>query len=484
MTGQVLLWYDDVLILIHQRRSMAMTSVSQEHLIPQVEQAITNVLWKAAEQLARPTGLIQRQGGQVTGRNFAQTLVLGWLANPAASLETLAQQGAAVGLEISAQGLDQRFTTRAAEFLQALFEVALAQVVVADPVAIPLLQRFAGVCLEDSSTMSLPAALKPLFQGNGGKASPAACKIFVRLDMLRGQLTCSPLQNGRKADTATPLETVPTPGRTLHLRDRGFTDLERWKAEDEQGQLVLSYLRSDVLVWDEHGQPLDLVTWLPQAGESGERQVLVGQQKLPMRLFFERVPPEVAKRRRKRLRQQNLERGQTLSKRVEWLAGWTIAVTTVPVDLLQLDEALVLLRLRWQIELLFKLWKQHGLLDEWRTKKVERILCEVYAKLLGLLLQHWLLIISCWQEPHRSLVKAAKAVRGQVALLSAALDGDLDLSLAIARIQKVAQAGARLNSRQDAPNTSQLLLRGSNQWSSKPLRKRKEYRRKTQQFLA
>ena len=73
-----------------------MTSIAQEHVLPQVEHAIRSVLCEAAEQLARPTGLIKRQG-KVTGPTFAQTLVLGWLADPQASLETLAQHAAEVG---------------------------------------------------------------------------------------------------------------------------------------------------------------------------------------------------------------------------------------------------------------------------------------------------------------------------------------------------------------------------------------------------
>jgi len=49
---------------------------------------------------------------------------------------------------------------------------------------------------------------------------------------------------------------------------------------------------------------------------------------------------------------------------------------------------MVLLKIRWQIELLFKLWKSHGRVDEWRTKKPARIVCEIYAKLIGLVVQH------------------------------------------------------------------------------------------------
>jgi hypothetical protein len=39
---------------------------------------------------------------------------------------------------------------------------------------------------------------------------------------------------------------------------------------------------------------------------------------------------------------------------------WTLLVTNPSADLLSLREALVLLRARRQIELLFKLWKSHG----------------------------------------------------------------------------------------------------------------------------
>src|SRR5204862_6990366 len=132
-------------------------------------------------------------------------------------------------------------------------------------------------------------------------------------------------------------------------------------------QFELTYLRHDVQVCDEAGQPMDLLQWLPQAGKSGERTVLVGKQKLPMRLLFERVPQEVAKYRRTKLRAENQERGSVLSDRVSRLADWSVAVTTIPTPLLTWEEALVLLRLRWQIELLFKLWKHDALLDAWRT---------------------------------------------------------------------------------------------------------------------
>jgi IS4 transposase len=64
------------------------------------------------------------------------------------------------------------------------------------------------------------------------------------------------------------------------------------------------------------------------------------------------------------------------------LADWTILLTNVPPELPSVEEALVLARCRWQIELLWKLWKQHGKIDTWCSEKPYRILTEIYAKLL------------------------------------------------------------------------------------------------------
>ncbi len=89
----------------------------------------------------------------------------------------------------------------------------------------------------------------------------------------------------------------------------------------------------------------------------------------------------------------------------------TLLVTNACVAMLSLSEAMVLLRVRWQIELLFKLWKSHGQIDEWQSQKPYRILCEVYAKLIVVLIQHWLILMGTWQIASRSFQKAANTYR-------------------------------------------------------------------------
>jgi hypothetical protein len=191
------------------------------------------------------------------------------------------------------------------------------------------------------------------------------------------------------------------------------------------------------------------------------RVTLGVEQRLPARLLAERVPPPVAQQRRRRLRAEARRRGRTPSAHQLACCDWTLLVTSVPAALLSLRDALVLLRARWQIELLFKLWKSHGHIDESRSGKPWRLLCEVFAKLLAMVVQHWLLLVGCWQFPERSLTKAAQTVRQHAVHLASSFACPTLLGHALAVVQRCIASGCRLNPRQKKPNTYQLLLEPS-----------------------
>ena len=133
-------------------------------------------------------------------------------------------------------------------------------------------------------------------------------------------------------------------------------------------------------------------------------------------------------------------------------------MTNVPPEKLSSREVLVMARVRWQIELVFKLWKSQGKLDESRSDKPNRILCEVYAKLLGLLVQHWILIVTGWAYVNRSWFKAGQTIRQHSMALGTQL-GHVDRAAEVLEtIARCLAKGARLNTRKTVPNTYQLLL--------------------------
>src|SRR5204863_3437793 len=123
--------------------------------------------------------------------------------------------------------------------------------------------------------------------------------------------------------------------------------------------------------------------------EQMDKPVLVGAQRLACRLVAWRVPDPVAEQRRAHLQETADDHRRPISPRRWQTAHWSIYITNAPPDLLSLPQAQVLAKVRWQIELLFKLWKSGGLLNEWRTADPWRILTECFAKLLALLIQHW-----------------------------------------------------------------------------------------------
>ena len=79
---------------------------------------------------------------------------------------------------LSTQGLDKRFTAKAAYFLDSLLQRALAQVVEAVPGSEGLLARFTGVYIADSSVVKLPPELATVWRGNNHDEE-AAGKVAV-----------------------------------------------------------------------------------------------------------------------------------------------------------------------------------------------------------------------------------------------------------------------------------------------------------------
>ena len=166
----------------------------------------------------------------------------------------------------------------------------------------------------------------------------------------------------------------------------------------------------------------------------------------------------MADQRRRRLRKEAQDKGRQPRAAALALAAWTLRITNVPADRLSLAEILVVIRVRWQIALLFKLWKSHGKIATWRTTNPHRILCEVYAKVSAMVVQHWCMLTQCWAFPDRSLVKAARVVRAHAVELAGAQGCVARLTAILTTIQRVLARTARIAKRQKQPSTAQLLL--------------------------
>ena len=432
--------------------------------IAQVRSALQTVFHTIAEDADAELHYTRRpDSAKFSASTLIQTLVLGWLAHPDATLPQLAQTAARVGVFVHPQAIDQRFSFETASLLRTVLVRSVELLIAGDPVAIPLLQRFNGCFVHDSTTIVLPDELADHARGNGGSTSTntsAALKCGLQLDLLTGALARLDLTDGRANDQKLPLQHAPLPPGALRLADLGFYDTGVFAELSAQGVYWLSKLPSSALISEAGQPPRKLLEFIRALGpfQQWEGAVQVGSKQLAARLLVQRVPQEVADQRRRRIRAEAKDRGQTPSAASLELAAWAILLTNIQLELLSLEEALILAKVRWQIELVFKLWKSYGLVDEWRSQKPARVLCELYAKLLAMLVQQWFIAMGCWGYPDRSLVKAAQVIREHAPELASARLRPERLCETLETMGVVLEQTARMNSRSKHPNTYQLLL--------------------------
>ena len=433
--------------------------------IPRMAKVLRKVFETDARDLARSMGVIQRER-KLTGTTLLLLLVLGWLHQPKAGPSALARFAGTVGVTISKQGIEEHWTFKTAEWLYEVLLRAVQCLLSAKGVAIPLVQRLVGVYIEDGSSMLLPDGLARYWRGcRGGNAesrgTKAAVKLTLRLDLVQGSMHGPLLQAGRAHESKSLLQSSPWSKGGLWIADMGYFALVRLGQVSQAGAYFLMPLKDGVATWLE-GKRADVLSILQACGadEQAYEVDLGAAKQVQCRVLARRASEQQVKRRHKQQDEYARKHGTQVSQRQRDWACWTIVITNVPGAMLTLAEAFVLLRARWQIELLWKLWKMQALVDEWQTTNEARILCEIYAKLLGLLIQHWMLLLTCWDDPHRSWITVSEMVRDQTVVLAHGFCGRLSLTQALRLMSEAIRqaAGRSIAGRSDRPSTSRLLL--------------------------
>jgi hypothetical protein len=347
---------------------------------------------KKVQPTARETGFVRRVS-ELTGGVFLQVMVFTCIEHQKVTLKQFAQGCLDVGVEITAQGFDERISPESVTFMEAMFRQALAIFRHEQGLPLSLLQQFTAINIFDSSVISLPEALADEYPGCGGNASSASVKIQLGFEFLGGNLSHLAFCPGREPDQGySDYLSVITAG-SLNLMDLGYFKLDNLKDIDETEAYFLSrYLHQTTLLTPD-GQAIELLAWLrSRPKQPVERLILLGQQKkhqIPARLIVVPLPQEVADRRRQKAKENAKRKGKSVSQEYLALLDWLIFVTNVPESMLSIKQVALLYRVRWQIELVFKLWKSYCGLRHVAKLRKERILTELYARLIGVVLTHF-----------------------------------------------------------------------------------------------
>jgi len=370
---------------------------------------------QTAEEKGKETKFIERKR-KVSASLFLQALIWTVYREGKISLGQLAATMQALELEcdVSEQALDERFNKEAKEFLQTMFVEALKQSLPEQEKQTNILSTFKAVYLIDSSTVSLPDILKEEFTGCGGDGAESSVKMYLLLNYLTGRYQAIELRDGKKADQNMGEQFLrEKPTQALWIFDLGFFKLDFLQAIVELGSYFLSRLQSQVVISvinsNAKREVFDLDTFLKYAPKDRvfELEIYLSNRKFSTRLICSAVNTEVAATRRRKAKEKAQTKGRTPSQKYLARCDWSLYITNAPAEQLPTSTIATVYRVRWQIELVFKLAKSQANLDHISSKKPHRVMCEFYAKLIALLLFERLVeIIPCNSKLSISPVKA------------------------------------------------------------------------------
>lgn len=336
------------------------------------------------EAMARECGFVERRS-PVTGMRFLLTFTTGLLNTPDGTLAQLAAfLGATCGATVSAQAVDERINLHARQFLEMCLRRALKMSAGIPRDAAKLLEQFDHVIVIDSTNFELRPALAPHFKGSGGGASGAAMRIQFAFDYRTGAMHVE-IGDVRLSDTATlarlvETQRLPMDGVCLFLSDLGYFKVTTFaNIRSQTHRHFLSKLQFGVTLSNLDGSDLDLQGLLKESPDRFDLTVQMGGT--TCRLVGQRLPDAVVNARIRKANQASESKTRQISALYRIFLHYALFVTTLPAEY-EMPQLFALYRIRWQVELAFKVWKSILVIHRIRSAKQDRVLCEVCGKLI------------------------------------------------------------------------------------------------------
>jgi hypothetical protein len=293
------------------------------------------------------------------------------------------------GITMRKQSLDDRFTIRAVNYvkcvLSELLRAQFSELLYSDE----FLSGFGHVRIKDSTRFNVPSNLATHYKGTGGsgRASEAGISIQYEFDLKTGNFLELNITEALRNDQHDATESAGNVCKgDLVIRDLGYFSTPVLKKFTEKRACFLSRLHLSVLVYDDQGKEVDFKKCLAVMNKHGveklEMNVLIGNDKLPVRLYIGRVPPEVYQQRLRRKSKEGEKKGWQMKERTKAMLWFNLFITNADEERLPMEKIVPLYRFRWQIELMFKNWKSLFAIHALQKMKEERYITMLYIRLI------------------------------------------------------------------------------------------------------
>jgi hypothetical protein len=306
-------------------------------------------------------------------------------------------------LLVSKQALDERFSSSSELFAKELLKRAIHSQV-STTINQTELQLFKTVRIKDSTTFEIHESLSSVFDGfgkGGGPNSKAGVSIQYEFDVKTNRVFDIDIKGATQIDSKDALAKIDDIQKDdLIIRELGYYSDQIIEQYIEREAFFISKLYHNVSVRlhanDDH--KVDFKSLYNQMMEMEQNHldmnVFIGKKKRPVRLIMVRVSDDVYEKRIRRRNKENKSLGYTMSDEYKSRARFNFYICNVSETQCSWETIANLYRVRWQIELVFKVWKSILHLDKIYKMKGQRLKTILYLKLLWILM-NWQIISDC-----------------------------------------------------------------------------------------
>jgi hypothetical protein len=305
------------------------------------------------------------------------------------------------GIDISKQGIDQRFNDGAWKYIQSLISEVLSTQI-SRSIDIGWLQFFERVIIKDSSKFDLNARLKDKLPGFGGSASEAGVCVQYEFDIKTGHVNDLAITPANGSDSKNALSTIDAVKKgDLTIRDLGYFTTKYFQEIQKKEAFFLSRLNAQIIVYQKKEGELKVLdfgslyeTMIKGNIKTLDMDVYIGRDnKFPVRLIIEPISEGFFNKRMKNIAEYNKKKGHQMSQNYRDRSRFNLFITNIPSDKMEGKAIAKIYKVRWQIELIFKAWKSIFGLDNLSPMRYERLMATLNARLL-LVLVNWETIIA------------------------------------------------------------------------------------------
>lgn len=346
------------------------------------------------EELARSSKFIQRKTSRLSGKSFLEMNVFDSSDGKERSLnDSCDWLEEHCGISMTKQSLDERYNTDAVTFMRGCFNRVMNQMNQETLQQVSSL-KFLKIRLTDATSYKIPPNLATFYRGHT-QGVDAVVKMHLNYDLLSGQVEDLLITEGVSNDHLYKFgDSEQIDCKSLYIRDLGYFNHDYLASLIEKGGKFLSRAKSNSVFSKKNDdgkyERMELADYLPAPGETIDLQdIYLGSKKKKnkVRLIIQAVPDEVGKKRLKRLKAKKVQHKKwNLTQQAKDMCWFNVYVTNTTPEELPNSKVRLVYSLRWQIELIFKIWKSVFKIDKIKKMSIFRFECYIYSKLIAILL--------------------------------------------------------------------------------------------------